>query len=128
MHDSEKALFGPPEDTPILPWYDGAYTVAFVALHPFFRVPGLDPAICEYGTLILDGCDRPDGADFLDWTNGAVAERRTGKELDGAAIDNVAKRFAEPFGWRSICEEVGFSDHRDLNRALRTSIGGLKPE
>lgn len=128
MDDSERTKLGPPEDEPILPWYEGRFTHAFVALHPFFAVDGLHPSVCESGSLILKRSAKPDGIGLLEWMGEARTDRRTGKEIDSDMLDAIAKEFARPVRWQSICREAGFTSHCDLDCALRTHIGGLRQE
>lgn len=124
MIDRDK--FGPPDDTPILPWFSGAYTHGFVALHPFFTVKGLDPKTCEYGTLVLSGSAAPAALGLLEWADEEAANRRVGKEIGFEGVDSAAKRYGRQIGWRTICQQADFANHCDLDQALRTSIGGLK--
>lgn len=126
MDTIERDRFGPPDDTPILPWYNGAYTHGFVALHPFFTVEGLDPKTCEYGTLILEGSAAPAAVGLLDWGDQEAANRRTGKEISPEGVDGAAKQYGRRIGWRTICQQAGFGDHCELDQALRTGIGGLR--
>ena len=126
MDSIERDRFGPPDDTPILPWYNSAFTHGFVALHPFFTVDGLDPATCEYGTLILEGSAAPAEIGLLDWGDQEAANRRIGKEIGPEGVDDAAKCFGRQIGWRTICQRAGFSDHCELDQALRTGIGGLR--
>ena len=118
--------FGPPDDTPILPWYGGAYTHGFVALHPFFTVEGLDPKTCEHGTFVLSGSRAPFALGLLEWADEQTDNRRAGKEISSEGVDGAAKRFGRRIGWQTICQQAGFTDHCELDQALRTSIGGLR--
>jgi len=59
MDDIERVKFQPPDDTAMLPWYNGAYSHGFIALHPFFTVQGLDPETCDYRTIVLAASDQP---------------------------------------------------------------------
>jgi hypothetical protein len=70
MNEADPAKFGPPDDTPMLPWFGGAFTHSFVALHPFIAIDGLDPRVCEYGTLILPRSSAPADVDLLEWVDG----------------------------------------------------------
>lgn len=126
MEMSDRNRSGPPDDTPILPWYGGAYTHGFVALHPFFTVEGLDPKTCEHGTLVLSGSSAPSAIGLLEWADEEMANRRMGKEINPEGVDGAAKRYGRQIGWRTICQLVGFTDHCELDQPLRTSIGGLR--
>jgi hypothetical protein len=53
-------------DMPILSWFSGRYARCFVALHPFLRIPGLDPAQCQFGPVILEASNVPCEIPFLD--------------------------------------------------------------
>ena len=112
----------------MLPWYQGAFSHAFIALHPFFTVDGLDPSSCDYGSLNLAASDRPHGANLWEWSEDQASARREGKELAGTSIADIAKRFGRRVAWQTIREDAGFHDNRSLDRALRTHIMGLKRE
>jgi hypothetical protein len=118
--------FVPSDGQPILNCFAGTYPAAFIALHPFFAIDGLDPASCNYGSMILDGRDRPDGLGLLEWADLAGEKRRSGTELGLISVRHAAKRFGEAIRWSSVLRHVGLADHRALDRALRTHIGGLK--
>lgn len=128
MDQDELTKFGPPDDTPILPWYGGAFQHAFVALHPFFSVEGLHPGACESGSLVLLRSEMPDGAELLEWADEAKAARKLGKEIEADAVDTIAKRFGRTIGWQAVARAAGFSDHCELDRALRTNIHGLRDD
>lgn len=126
MNTIDQDKFGPPDDTPILPWFGGVYTHGFVALHPFFTVEGLDPKTCEHGTLVLSGSAAPAALGLFEWAEEEAANRRVGKEINPEGVDGAAKRYGRQIGWRTICQQTGFTDHCELDQALRTSIGGLR--
>lgn len=128
MTEFDRQIFGPPDDTAILRWYEAAYDYAFVALHPFFSVEGLDPATCEHGTLVLPGRHKPENLNVMEWAQRERAARLVGKELQSSSVDDVSKLFGSAIAWRTICDRAGFADHRELNRVLRTHIGGLKAD
>jgi hypothetical protein len=128
MDTIDREKFGPPDDTPMLPWFGRAYTHGFVALHPFFTVEGLDPKTCEHGTLVLSRSAAPLALGLLEWADEESAKRRAGKEINSDGVDGAAKRFGRQIGWRTICQQVGFTDHCELDQALRTSIGGLRDD
>ena len=128
LADPDRTKFGPPDDTAILPWYEGAYTHAFVALSPFYTVEGLDPARCENGNLILLRSDAPDDVELMQWTEHEAGKRRVGKEIDADALDRIAARFGRAVPWRKVCRDAGFADHHELDRALRSLIKGLRSD
>lgn len=47
----ERATSYPGYDGPLLGWYAGADDMAYIAFHPFVRIPGLDPKDCEPWTM-----------------------------------------------------------------------------
>jgi hypothetical protein len=128
MNDGDRAKFGPPDDTPMLPWFDGAFSHGFVALHPFVAIEGLYPRVCEYGTLILSRSSAPPDVDFLEWVDGEAEERLDGKEVTENSVDEIAVRFGKQVSWREICDLAGLSDHCALDQALRTIILGLRKD
>lgn len=128
MDDIDHAKFPPPDGTSMLDWYRGKYSNGFIALHPFFTVQGLDPKLCEHGTLVLSGSERPDQIGLVEWMDLNADERRIGKEITAASMGDIEKQFGRKIGWREICQQVGLPDHCALDRALRSHILGLKKE
>lgn len=128
MTEIDRIKFGPPDDTAILPWYRGVYSHGFAALHPFFTVKGLDPRSCEHGTLILERSGAREGVGLLEWADEEAANRRVGREITAAGVEALAKRVGQRISWRSVCEQADFANHCELDRALRTSISGLRDD
>ena len=128
MNEDDRAKFGPPDDTAMLPWIDGVYSHGFVALHPFIAIDGLHPRVCEYGTLILPRSSAPPDIDLLEWIDGEAEERRDGKELAAISVDEIAFKFGNQVSWQAMCHLVGLSDHCALDQALRTIILGLRKD
>lgn len=126
MDTIDRDKFGPPDDTPIMPWYGGAYSHGFVALHPFFTVEGLNPNTCEHGTLVLSRSSAPADLGLIEWADEESAKRRVGKEITPEGVDGLAKRFGQQISWRTMCQQTNFTNHCELDRALRTSIDGLR--
>lgn len=128
MDPLDRWKYSPPDDIPMLPWYQGAFEHGFIALHPFFVVDGLNPSSCESGTLVLTAADRPEGTPLLEWWDRKAEENSNGKEIDGRSLKEISKRFGRNIGWLEICEDLGLPDHCALDRALRTIIDGLRSE
>lgn len=126
--DIDRCKFGPPDDTPMLPWFNGAFSYGFLALHPFVAIEGLHPGSCEYGTLILPRSRAPLDADLMEWVDEEAEQRRYGKEITESAVDKFAIKFGRVVRWREICELVGLADHCALDQALRTTILGLRED
>jgi hypothetical protein len=113
-------------DRPLLDWFDGKYKRCFVALHPFFRIPKVDPERCMHGALVLDATKMPDGTDFLEWSNVKYEEHSKGKVLDAEAVHDASRLFGEPISWREICQGTTFADYNSLMIALLSSNRGYK--
>ena len=122
----EKRSRAPPDGVPILPWFEGAFSRAFIALHPFVFVEGLDPASTESGGLHLNAGDRPGGQDLIEWAARERDAHLRGKELRFGSVQDIIKRFGEPVRWGAMRRHLDLADHRDIDRALRTQIGGLR--
>ncbi|GGF86734.1 hypothetical protein GCM10007301_53310 [Azorhizobium oxalatiphilum] len=120
-------LVAPPYDTAILPWYGGRFDAAFVALHPFFALPGVDPAACAHGTLVMERDEVPEGMSLRDHLDAQQAGRHADVTLDEDAVDMAAKAQGIAMSWSVLAARAGFADHRAVNRALRTHIRALKP-
>lgn len=114
-----------PGNRPILSWFDGAYERCFIALHPFFVIPGLDPARCQHGPVISLFSDIPTGVPFLEWIQAHTEAVLEDKELDSEAVEEAAKLYGTPIDWHQVCREAGFASHLELHLALLSSIHAL---
>lgn len=112
----------------MLPWYSGVFDQGFIALHPFFTVEGLDPAVCDHGTMVVARSQIPEGVGIVEYMDEASATRRQGKELFSGSVSAVARQFGRAVGWREIVASLGFADHCALDCALRTYIMGLRKD
>jgi len=122
----DKLTSYPSYNEPILGWYAGAYDLAYVALHPFVRIPGLDPALCSPWTTHIDRSDLPADQDLLD----AIRAKESTEDLKFSphVVDELTKRRGITLSWSEVGKAVGFTNVADINRALLTSIGALKVE
>jgi hypothetical protein len=125
LSEDEQTTYYPWDETrPLLDWYAGVYDRCFVALHPFVRVRGLDPAACFHGTAIHDG--HAAAGNLL-----AVIDERERAEaasplLGRAEVETLIREQGEPVSWAEVCAGAGFAGLAALNHALLTSIRALK--
>ncbi|MBR9650205.1 hypothetical protein [Thalassovita aquimarina] len=101
----------PPIDTPILEYWADCFDHAFVALNPFFRVPGYTPETAAYGVV------------HLDLTNEQLIEHpqsdppRRGNEAPDN-FDDFIKAHGEPVRWSDIQKEIGAKDFMNFARTV----------
>lgn len=124
----EKSTRVPPDGLPIIPWFDGVFSRAFIVLHPFVAIEGLDPASCEPGNHNLNAGGKPEGLGLIEWADRERSARLRGKELRFGTVQDIAKGFGQPIRWGTICRELDLADNRSIDRALRTQIGSLKQQ
>jgi hypothetical protein len=120
----------PGYDGPFLASYDGAYDMAFAALHPFYTIPGHRPEDFAPWTLHIERSELEkglSGSQLLAATDEVARDRRDGK-LDPALLDALAKQSGCRIGWERLGRDAGFSTLGAVNRALCTGIGGLRAE
>jgi hypothetical protein len=122
----DKLTSYPSYDESILGWYADAYDLAYIALHPFVRIPGLDPALCNPWTTHINRSDLPADLDLLD----IIKSRENTEELNLSphVVDELTLQRGVALSWNEVGKAVGFTNFADLNRALLTSIGALKTE
>lgn len=128
MTEFERSKWPPPEDDPMLVWYESTFDAGFVALHPFFTVEGLDPAGCVHGTMVFTRSEMPEGVGLIDWMDAEGAARSGGKEVQSGAMPGIAKAFGRAIGWGKVLATLDMADHCALDCALRTHIKGLRKE
>lgn len=121
-------LISLPDDTPLSDYYHGMFDAVFVALHPFFTLPGTHPLDCDYGTPISYRSELPDDVDLIPHAEAAEAERSKQKRVDWDEAHRRARLHSRPISWRKMTGALHFADHRLIDRALRTNIGGLRAE
>lgn len=127
MNQSDR-LVSLPADEPLLDYYRGTFDSAFVAIHPFFTVPGTHPLDCDYGTQIFLRSEMPGDADLIEYADAAGAQRSRAKKLDWDETQKRMREGAIAFSWLEVAEAAGMSDPRHIDRALRTCIGGLRSD
>lgn len=114
------------EEIPFLEWYQGRFSSVFVAFHPFFEMPGVDPADVEdWETTIIvrNTADTRTLQDIMD-----EAERERVGPVSADEIEALIPRRARPVAWPEICKETHHATPAALNRSLLTHIHGLKRE
>jgi hypothetical protein len=117
-----------PNEGPLLDFYRGTFDAVYVALHPFFRISGLNPLRCQYGSVVLQRSEMPEGVGLLDYMKQLDAERSLNLPIAEGEVDERAKREGVIVPWREVGSHCGLDDARAINRALRTIILGLRPE
>jgi hypothetical protein len=117
-----------PDDEPLLDFYKGTFDAAYIAVHPFFRIPGLDPLRCAHGSVVVRRSEMPEDVDLLDYSRLIDAERRLVHQVPEGDVDERAKRDGVIVPWRDVGPYCELDDARAINRALRTVILGLRPE
>jgi len=117
-----------PGEEPILDFYRGTFDAAYIAVHPFFRIPGLDPLRCDHGSIVVERSEIPADANLLDYFKRLDAERERTHTVSVREVDDQAKRDGVVVPWRDVGPLCGLDDARAISRALRTVILSLRPE
>lgn len=124
MSDDRLTIY--PLEGGLLDWYGGAYDLAYIALHPFFRIPGLDPRTADYGTFIMERSQTDPFLPVFDALQQGRDADRAGK-LHADAVEALTKARGIPLTWQDVCDAAGFEGYPDLNRALLSTISSLPP-
>jgi hypothetical protein len=114
----------PPTARPLLE--GGPFEAGFIALHPFFAIDGFDPALAEYGTIVIHRYAHPDEsvADLM----GETLDSRYPGNVGPDDLAFLAKTRGRPIRCTEVSAATGISHFSALNRALFTSIRALKSE
>lgn len=121
-------LISLPSEGPLLDFYRGTFDAVYIAVHPFFRIPGLDPLRCDYGSAVVQRSEMPDDVDLLGYMEQLRIERALTYQVAASEVDERAKREGLIVPWREIGLHCGLDGARAINRALRTIILGLRAE
>ncbi len=120
----------PAGDGPWLTFYGGAYDAAFVAVHPFYTIPGHQSR--EYAPRTVHIKRSALGADLSGSQLVAAADQIAGAHclgrLDPSLVDGLAKQSGCQVTWKQLGSQVGLDTLGAVNRALCTSIGSLRAE
>lgn len=128
MGFTDEHLHYPMAAVPYLEWYRSHFSDVFVAFHPFFELPGITPADCDWGTVIIDNRGVPASAKMsLDMADDYATQERAGL-IATDDIRSLIPTRARPLSWAHICRETGLDGPRQLNQALLTHIRSLRPE
>lgn len=86
-------LAHPPPEVPTLSWWSGHYDAVWIALNPFFRVPGASPLTEPYGPHFAEASDAEDLLALL-------SEPSPNPAADG--FEDRIKTTGQPLSWTSI--------------------------
>lgn len=125
MTEWDPLIWLPGDDEPLLDFYHGTFDVAYIALHPFVRVPGLDPLRCQHGSIVINRSEIPENVDLLAYIQQADSEHERERPVDHEETDRRLKAEGRIVPWRDVMAACDLADARHAHRALRTVIGGL---
>lgn len=124
MHPDETRI---PDDRPLLEWSRRWADSAFIAFHPFFRLPGAETDLVDHGSSIWDV------SDLSDRSRRFVLPRliQTGQQGRDQSIrprldPGLVKRQAEVVPWRTVMEGLRIGSTSGLASALLESILALR--
>ncbi|MGO4388306.1 DUF2711 family protein [Microvirga sp. 2YAF29] len=100
--------------------------MAYIAFHPFVRIPGLDPADCEPWTMHVDCTAVPPEQNPFDVMKQLRDEQKS--NFSPHVVGELLKGRGITLRWSEIGKAAGFDDPHSLNRALLSTIGALKRE
>ena len=113
----------PPTDRPLLE--GGPFEAGYIAVHPFFEISGVDPALSDYGTVIVHRTQYAE--DSIDEILEQIDVSGKGRiAADTVAV--LAKARGRLLLWKEIGAATGLRTFSSLNRALLTTIGALRKQ
>lgn len=120
----DRRITDPHFDEPFLSWYDGFFESVYLALHPFYKVQGIDPASAPRATLVYDRNELPEKLtlEYLDQLSREAEKLHT---IDLPTLQKLEKEIGEHVSWHSVKTGCGFETLADINLALKTTIMAL---
>ncbi|MEP9389569.1 DUF2711 family protein [Mesorhizobium sp. KR9-304] len=100
FYNLDRSITYPSHDIPVLRWWENVYDHVFVALHPFFRVPGYSPRSAAFSP---EHIDRISSAEFMK----LVLESRDRPNSAPDDFDATIKKLGQPVSWEHVNAIVG---------------------
>lgn len=128
MTEVDRRITDPHYDAPFLTWYDGIFEAVFIALHPFVKIDGIDPAAAPRPVLVVDRSSVLDERLTMDVVNKVSEEYGEQFPIDLPELQNMEKKIGTPVSWEDIKVACGFDSIRQIDTALLTTIMAIKQE
>lgn len=127
-------LVYPSYDRPFLESWNGRFEAAFIALHPFFHVPGRDPYVEGYAVsphatgasarTAFSDAKEVGFSDLPDKLGEVMGDAQLLASLTHPEGTDWLPE-ARPISWRRVAEESGLGTHERVGVALLAMIGAI---
>jgi hypothetical protein len=128
MTEVDRRITDPHYDAPFLTWYDGIFEAVFIALHPFVKIDGIDPAAAPRPVLVVDRSTVPDERLTMDAVNKVSEEYTERFSIDLPELQRMEKKLGTPVSWEDVKVACGFDSIGQIDTALLTIIMAIKQE
>lgn len=109
----ERSITYPSHDIPVLQWWENVYDHVFVALHPFFRVPGHSPRTAAFGPEHIERS----GLSWEGFRKLALEERNRPNAAPDD-FDATIKKLGRPVSWEQVNTIVGARPFPEFSLAV----------
>ena len=128
MTEVDRRITDPHYDAPFLTWYDGIFEAVFIALHPFVKIDGIDPAAAPRPVLVVDRSTVPDERLTMDVVNKVSEDYREQFPIDLPELQNLEKKLGKLVSWEDVRVGCGFDSIAQIDIALLTIIMAVREE
>lgn len=124
----DRRITDPHYDTPFLTWYEGIFESVYIALHPFCKIPEVDPASVPRPVLVVDRTKLPDEPLTMEVVNNVSEQYREQFSMDLPALQKLEKQVGIPVSWEDVRTACGFDSIAQVDTALLTTIMAIKQQ
>lgn len=128
MKEVDRRITDPHYDEQFLTWYEGVFESVYIALHPFCKIAGIDPASAPRAVLVVDRSTLPDKPLTMDVVKALSAQNKEHLSLDLPALQRMEKEVGVPVSWAEVRTACGFDSIAQVNTALLITIMAIKKE
>jgi len=126
MPEADRRINLPWEQMPLLEWYQDVFDAAYIMLHPFCTIGGIDPAIAPRPVLVLDRVDLPPEPLTQQMITDVSNKYHEAFQIYLQELQTQEKKIGEALSWKRIRDACDFNSKSQLNRALLTVIMAVR--
>jgi len=117
----------PPEAMPFSSWYQGCFDSVYLALHPFFKIDGVNSDEAPRSVVYINRSEMADG-NLLDTVKQISEQYNERFSIELSQLRRLEKKLGTPVSWEDIRIGCGFNSLGQIYTALLTTTMALKKE
>lgn len=124
----DRRITSPHYDAPFLRWYEGIFESVYIALHPFVKIAGVNPASASQPILYVDRASLPNEPLTMEIVNMLSKQNADNFSFDVPLLQEMEKKVGVSVSWAEIITACEFVSNSQLNKTLLAVIKAIRTE